>query len=1100
MTLNKYLAGIFLVLSACLGKPVLAETYCNTGHSLSGTTCNYSYTTTSCPAGYSSNGSQCVMYSSYGATANTTYSCSSGTLSGSSCLISTTTSPSTTYRCEDSRATLSGTTCTLRLYLSDGQPWDVTQAAIASTSCPSGYSLSGGTCTGSYSASATPTTTYSCPSGGYLSGTACQLSYTTALIYHNNNASYAAYQRTSGSLTATDGSKSNVIDLTWYGSSGATGYDIQYRKNSGAWSILASPTSSSYGYSTTDYSTFEFQVRAKNSHGTAAWSPVDSGWAAKTCVSGVISWGGGSFCKFNVTSQGNVGDVRSMTNQTAGAVGGATATCNGLTGAWDVSGASCSVSLSGPSGLAATDGTVSYGINVSWSAVSGASSYKLEQRKQGSTGWTQLYAGSATSYNWTGLSDESVYEFQVTPVNVLGNGPVSGGETGHIRKLVDPVFVSQSGIPAKIGIGQSMTFSQVWKNNGAETWVGAGSYGTSAFAPADTSIWGKGFVAFPSGNTATDASVTASISVTAPGTPGKYNLQRIFRKSSVDYGTASPATEVLVLGNPVCTAVTPSASTFYNPNQTLTVTLDGANSVESAAVRVWTEANGQDDVRDYPATLDGGKWTATVDMKNHPGFGNVVLRGVVSNTLLGTNNNCASTTVMFAELPIPQLSLTPTMGSFTESGAQGFVTNRSSGLFAKATVSLPGFDGLKATIEVRDASGAVLGAPVANVPVAVATNLATTQTAGNAWADFAGSIRVSYSDANAAIQGKELVVPVRWKLSPVAMSVGLTFGDVLPLRAQTTVTAGGAYDAATHGGFAARLEFANREVYAEDRNADGLGQAAFESLDYKASYNRTVVGVMTAVPPAGVTLLQPMEFFSEVKKVPVQPPVTVTATDGTREDDVEVTWVEPAPGASIRYRIYRDAEDVTGNVLGVTGSSFLDKPPVRGQVYAYSVKSAVDGEESSQKASDTGYVPACRAPRLVGATLNADMTALSGLIQQWACLTTVEVMGSVDAGASSVITPTGAPDYLSFSYLVPAALPDGAHVFKVQVKAPEVTLNADRSYEIPFTLNRASITVGDVVITYDGAPATPGVETNSIGRMGVTVSGGTGIGFAEKVE
>lgn len=899
-------------------------------------------------------------------------------------------------------------------------------------------------------------------------------------------------------VSATDGTHLGKVVISWASVSPTAKYQV-FRDGVMLTSTSGISTTSFEDTTGTTGQSYTYTIKSLVDGGVSVVSTGDTGYSAKTCATATVNWGTSNFCSASANT-GVAGTIRTLTNTAAGAAGGVTAACNGVTGAWELSETSCAVSMAGPTGLTATDGTVSFGINVNWTAAPGAASYKLEQRKQGATTWETLYTGAASSYNWTGLSDESVYEFQVTPINVLGNGTASAPEAGHIRKLIDPLFVSQSGIPAKIGIGQSFSFSQVWKNNGAETWAGAGSYGTAPFAPADTSIWGQGFVALPSGTTATDASVTASISVTAPSTPGKYNLQRIFRKGSTDYGLGSTATEVLVLGNPICTAVTPAVATFYNPNQTVTVTIDGAESVESAAVRVWTEANGQDDVVDYPAVFEGGKWTTTINMANHTGFGNVVLRGVVSNTLLGTNDNCASTNVTFSELPIPQLLLTPTLGSFSDGGAEGFVTNRSNGLFAKATVTLPGYESLKAKVEVRDESGNVLGSAVTNVPVGVATNVTTTQTSGNAWADFTGSVRVTYSDVNAAGQGKELVVPVRWKLSPIAMSVGLAFGDVLPLSAQSTVGVGGAYDAATHGGFTSRLEFTNRNLFAAEQVADETGKAAFANLDYVASYNRSIVGVMTAVPPAGVSLLQPIEFLSNPTAVPVQPPPTVSATDGTREDDVEVTWTEPAPGTAIRYRIYRGEEDVTGSTLGVTGTSFIDKPPVRGEVYAYSVKSSVDGTVSAQKVTDTGFVPACRAPRLVGATLNAEMTAINGLIQQWACLTTVETSGAIDAGTFTPITPTGSPDYLSFSYPVALSVTDGAHVFKLNLKAPEVTINADRNYDVPFTLNRSAITVNSVVITYDGAPAAAGVETNSIGRMGVSVSGGTGVGFAEPIE
>ncbi len=45
-----------------------------------------------------------------------------------------------------------------------------------------------------------------------------------------------------------------------------------------------------------------------------------------------------------------------------------------------------------------------------------------------------------------------------------------------------------------------------------------------------------------------------------------------------------------------------------------------------------------------------------------------------------------------------------------------------------------------------------------------------------------------------------------------------------------------------------------------------------------------------------------------------------------------------------------------------------------------------------------------------------------------------------------------------------------------------------------------SIAVNDMTITYDGSPAKAGQEASSIGRFGVRMEGGSGIGFAEEVK
>jgi RHS repeat-associated protein len=101
------------------------------------------------------------------------YSCPSGwSLSGNTCSESTSSTIAATvagYNCP-SGYTLSGSTCS--------QTSASTTAATPTYSCPAGWSLSGTTCSTSSSVPATPV--YACPSGYTLSGTSCSGIQTTA--------------------------------------------------------------------------------------------------------------------------------------------------------------------------------------------------------------------------------------------------------------------------------------------------------------------------------------------------------------------------------------------------------------------------------------------------------------------------------------------------------------------------------------------------------------------------------------------------------------------------------------------------------------------------------------------------------------------------------------------------------------------------------------------------------------------------------------------------------------------------------------------------------------------------------------------------------
>lgn len=842
-------------------------------------------------------------------------------------------------------------------------------------------------------------------------------------------------------------------------------------------------------------------------YGARSFSSIQSGDTisfcdvANTCPATTLNWGAGNYCAASaaVTDSGN---SISLTNSTPGASGSATASCSA--GAWSVTPTSCTASLVAPSGLFATDGANSGSISISWGASSGASTYRLQYRKQGASTWVDLTAANVTSYNWTGLTDESVFEFQVRAENSVGSSAWSAIETGFIRPALAPAFVSQTGIPAKIGVGQTFSFSQVWKNNGSETWTG-GAHGTAPFNPANTSVWGLGNVAF-TGSTATGASVTTNLTVTAPATAGTYPLQRIFQKSGTPYGAASTLVNVIVVDTPACTGATPSITTTYNPNGTFTVSLVGAYSVESATIKAWGNINGRDDERSYAMTGSGASWSVTIPIANHytSGETQISFEALVANSLF-TARVCASNSVAFQNLPVPSVTLTPTVGSYTLAGStQGFVASRSNGEYAKVSVDLGTFSAMKTKVEFIAADTSAYGVNLNNLPSGVATSMTMLANlyadSVPAWTRYTGTVRVTYADPEAALQGKTALVPVSVDIAPKSMTVTASGNLGMPPSVDAKVHVANAYDPAAHGQFLGGL-FVNssNDVVMPFANTGAQGDWKALGLDYAALYDKQLVAIARAVPPSGVTLIAPIEFKSAVFTLPVQAPASVDATDGTREDDVKVTWPAVATGSSIRYRVFRDGTEIS-NPTGIAAVEFIDVPPARGVTYTYAVKTMVGLASSDNQAQDGGFMPGCRAARLVGATLNADMTAISGLIERWECLTESTATGAIDNGAPSPVNISGATSYRSFSHAIDAALADGAHVLHLGIESQGVTLNSSRTYDIPFTLSRSAISIKNLTIIYDGATAQQGLEATSIGRFGVRMDGGAGLGFAEETK
>ena len=220
----------------------------------------------------------------------------------------------------------------------------------------------------------------------------------------------------------------------------------------------------------------------------------------------------------------------------------------------------------------------------------------------------------------------------------------------------------------------------------------------------------------------------------------------------------------------------------------------------------------------------------------------------------------------------------------------------------------------------------------------------------------------------------------------------------------------------------------------------------------------------------------------------------VDASDGTHEDIVRINWTAPiGDGAAYSYDVFRDGVQIVKNLKDTT---FDDAPPERGTVYEYTVVAKL--ADYSNEGKDPGHVPACRAARLIGASMNADMSAINGMIEQWDCLDSVEGKTGYDSGAKTATDLAGSKIYKSFKVVIPADMPDGDHILNLNLDSVGVVINKNRDYNVDFVLDRASIAVKEMKIIYGSSDATEGLTADSVGRFGIKLEGGNGIGFAEE--
>ena len=288
---------------------------------------------------------------------------------------------------------------------------------------------SGNACSASVASSDGGTSTSITSSVPGTSGSA--KAYCSGATWQVQNPVCSANLGTPTAVSATDGTVAGAVRVSWGAVANATGYDVQYRKQGTSTWTLVPNVNSGWQLTTSDESTFEFQVVGKNGAGQGTWSAVDTGYIARSCATTPLNWGASNYCA-GTASAGPSGTTRSLVNATGGASGGATATCNGVTGQWSLSAVSCAASLAAPASLAATDGTVAGAVTVSWGAVANATGYDVQYRKQGTSTWT-LVPNVNSGWQLT-TSDESTFEFQVVAKNVAGQGTWSAVDTGYVAR------------------------------------------------------------------------------------------------------------------------------------------------------------------------------------------------------------------------------------------------------------------------------------------------------------------------------------------------------------------------------------------------------------------------------------------------------------------------------------------------------------------------------------------------------------------------------------------------------------------------------------------------------------------------------------------
>ncbi|OGN80354.1 MAG: hypothetical protein A2X26_08530 [Chloroflexi bacterium GWC2_49_37] len=241
-------------------------------------------------------------------------------------------------------------------------------------------------------------------------------------------------------LQASDGTFTDKVQLSWTASSGATSYNV-YRatSTSGTKSLLGSPVTTTFADSTaTPGVSYVYWVRGCNGATCSGYSAYNSGWRNLSAPTNLlasdgtytdkvrVSWTASSGAtSYKVIRSTSAAGAKTLLGSPSGTALGDTTAIPGVTYYYFVKacrGTRCSVysayntgwrNLSAPANLQASDGTYTSLVRVTWTASSGATSYKLIRSTTATGPKTLLGSPTVTTFDDTTATPGLTYYYFV---------------------------------------------------------------------------------------------------------------------------------------------------------------------------------------------------------------------------------------------------------------------------------------------------------------------------------------------------------------------------------------------------------------------------------------------------------------------------------------------------------------------------------------------------------------------------------------------------------------------------------------------------------------------------------------------------------------
>ena len=320
-------------------------------------------------------------------------------------------------------------------------------------------------------------------------------------------------------VTVPGGIVNGNYTVSWTAPTSTTAYDVQEAVNGGAWtSIATDTTATSISRPGTASGSYTYRVQAKNSYGTRGWATssavtVDTTYgvvppapasltvpAASADGAATLSWASVAQITHYVVQQSSDGG----SNWTSVYDGTATSTalsglangtyqyrveaCNAYNcSAWKA-GANALVVTHPPTSaptLTAPGNSTNGSFNISWTAVSTATGYTLQESSNGGSSWSTVQSNGNTSWPTSGRGNGS-YSYRVQACNVGGcSGWSSTGTTTVLLPPPTPTGItvpstSNGPIPVSWNASPTATRYDLYQNINNAGWALVASVSTTS--------------------------------------------------------------------------------------------------------------------------------------------------------------------------------------------------------------------------------------------------------------------------------------------------------------------------------------------------------------------------------------------------------------------------------------------------------------------------------------------------------------------------------------------------------------------------------------------------------------------------------------------